>query len=123
MKVQSINVVFVYVADVARAKKFYQEVLGFGKPVKSVDSWVEWKLGKGSNFALCEASPGRLEGSVPERGTIKFSLVVAGLDEAHEELRRMGITLYGDIRHEENFRFFEFQDPDGNVIRLLEWDD
>ena len=122
MKVSQINVVFVYVENIERSKKFYQDTLKFGKPVKDTEHWVEWKMGKGSNFALSKASQRRLEGSVPERGTIKFSLVVEGLEEARKTLHNLGITLYDDIRHVEDFSFLEFQDPDGNVVRLLEWD-
>ena len=121
MKVTAINVVFAYVEDIARSRRFYQDVLGLGKPVKEGKEWVEWKLGKGSNFALCRASAGRLEGSVPERGTIKFSFVVSGLADARQELRHRAITLHVDIREAEGFRYLEFPDPDGNILRLLEW--
>lgn len=122
MKVSSINVVFVYVEDMQRAKQFYQERLGFGKPAKDGDQWVEWKLGKGSNFALCRADQRRLEASVPERSTVKFSMVVEDAEAARQELRDHGVELHGGIEKVADFCFFEILDPDGNVIRLLQWD-
>jgi len=119
MKIQGINVIFLYVHDIAASRDFYTGVLGMGQPIVDEANWVEWKLGNGSNLAICRGSRERMEGSIPERSRVKFSLVVDDIEEAHNDLIARGVE--GDIREGPGFYFIDFRDPDDNVLRLLQW--
>ncbi|MCB2153247.1 VOC family protein [bacterium] len=121
MKIKKINVVFVYVEDVEKAKDFYSNVLGFGKPAVDNPFWVEWKLPEGSDFAICKASDERLEGTVPARSTVKFSMVVDDIRKAYADLFELGVRLVSEPQQGSGFLYLEFQDLDGNVLRLLQW--
>ena len=121
MKINKINVVFVYVEDVERAKEFYSKTLNFGKPAVENPFWVEWKLPEGSDFAISKASDERLEGTVPARSTVKFSMVVDDIRKCYADLFECGVRLVSEPQQGAGFLFLEFQDPDGNVLRLLQW--
>ena len=120
MDIKKINVVFVYVEDIEKSKEFYQDTLGLGKPRTDTTSWVEWKIGGGSDFAIHKADQEILEGSVPARSTVKFSLMVDDIREAYNELFEKGIKVLSEPKDGPGFMFIEFLDLDGNVIRLLQ---
>ncbi|MBI5154068.1 hypothetical protein HZA57_02430 [Candidatus Poribacteria bacterium] len=121
MKINQINAVFVYVQDIERSKEFYQRMLDLGAPAVETPFWVEWKLPKGSDFAICKASDERLESMVPARSSVKFSMVVDDMMKCYSELFARGARLLSQPQQGAGFLFLEFQDPDGNVLRLIQW--
>lgn len=121
MKINGINVVFLYVEDMARSRAFYEEALGLDNVAREEDNWVEWKLPTGSNLAICRARAGKMEGATPDRTTVRFSLVVDDIDGAADKLAETGAASVPEILDGPGFRFIDFNDPDGNLLRLLQW--
>ncbi len=121
MDLQRINVVFIYVADLERARHFYEETLGLGKPLLKARHWIEYQLGGGTNLALHKSLPEALEGIDRSRNTISFSMVVPDLEEAHAELSAKGVTFVRPPEKGFGFNIAEFEDPEGNRLRLLQY--
>ena len=121
-KLRKINVVFVYVADLARARAFYEDVVGFGKPVMKTKTWVEYSLSDGgTHFALHQSSSETLAGCDHSRNTIKFSIVVDDLLAAYEEMKGRGVTFTRPPESGYGLLMVEFLDPEGNQLRLLQY--
>lgn len=118
---KKINVVFIYVTDMQRARAFYEGVVGFGEPILKTPSWAEYRLQEGAHFALQRTDPAALEGVDPSRNTMKFSLVVDDLQAAYEELQGKGVTFVRPPEKGYGFNIAEFEDPERNVIRLLQY--
>jgi catechol 2,3-dioxygenase-like lactoylglutathione lyase family enzyme len=121
-KLRKINVIFLYVAEMERARKFYEQKIGFNKPVVVSPSWVEYALEEGStHFALHKSDSEHLKDSAPSRGMVMFSIVVDDLRGAYKELSEKGVTLTRAPETGYDFEFIELEDPDGNLIRLLQF--
>jgi catechol 2,3-dioxygenase-like lactoylglutathione lyase family enzyme len=121
MKIHGVNVVFVYVQDMQVSRAFYSDILNLGTPQLDTPTWIEWKLAKGANFAIHKASDEMLEGIVPARSSVKFSLVVEDIREAYKFLFEKGVRVASEPRDGAGFLYLEFQDPDGNVLRLIQF--
>ena len=51
--IERINTIFVYVQQLKEAREFYENILGFPKPLIHSKFWIEYELpGGGSHFAL-----------------------------------------------------------------------
>jgi predicted enzyme related to lactoylglutathione lyase len=120
-KLKKINVVFLYVTDMAREREFYEGVLEMGPPLFKTPSWVEYKLEEGAHFALHHSPAECLDGVDRSRNTIKFSIVVDDLAATHAELCGKGVTFTRTPEKGYGFDIAEFQDPEGNEIRLLQY--
>lgn len=121
-KLRKINVVFLYVAEMERARTFYEQKVGFSKPVVVSPSWVEYALEEGgTHFALHKANFEYLKESAPARAMVKFSIVVDDLSAAYKELSEKGVTFTRAPEKGYDFEFIELEDPDGNQIRLLQF--
>lgn len=114
-----IELVFVPVSDVDRAKEFYVDTIGFtcdhdhvvNEDVRFVQvtpqgSACSFCFGKG----LTEMAPGSQRG---------IQLVVPSAEEAHEHLRSRGVAC-SDVDEQPWGRFVFFTDPDGNAWALQE---
>lgn len=108
-----LELVFVPVSDVNRAKAFYTEKLGFNA---DHDHTVSDKIrfiqltppGSGCSIALGEG----LIDTVP--GSLKgLQLVVDDIEAAHNQLRDRGVDV-SDVQDFPWGRFVFFSDPDGN---------
>jgi catechol 2,3-dioxygenase-like lactoylglutathione lyase family enzyme len=120
-KLKNINVVFLYVADIERARKFYEEKIGFGEPIQAGPSWVEYALEGGTHFALHKAASEPLQPVHPGQNTVKFSIVVEDLKGAFKELSAKGVTFTRPPEKGFGFDLVEFEDPDGNQVRLIQF--
>ncbi len=120
MKLNGINVVYLYVQDLAKQRKFYEQGFDLGKPVIDAKWWVEYAAGSGSHFALQQAEPARFEGVNRAKGTVKFSFDVADIKKMTETLKGLGAKFHYEPRQEYGFWLAEFEDPEGNVLRLYE---
>lgn len=120
MKVNRINCIFVYCRDMAKQRAFYEQAFGLGKPVVDAKWWVEWALGEGSHFALHQAKPELILHARPEYSTIKFSVEVKDIRAVAEKLKSLGARFHYEPRLEYGFWLAEFEDPEGNVLRLYE---
>ena len=120
-EIKGINAVFFYVADVGKARRFYEDLLGFSAPVVDTPEWVEYAPRTGSHFALHAADAERFAGLDHARATVKLSFEVDDLDDFVARCGDQGVRLVTPPTEIHGFRFCEVQDPEGNVIRLLQW--
>jgi predicted enzyme related to lactoylglutathione lyase len=120
MKLNRINVVYLYVQDLAKQRKFYEQAFDLGKPVIDAKWWVEYAAGDGSHFALQQGDPARFEGVQRAKNTIKFSFDVTDIHKMTERLKKLGARFHYEPRQEYGFWLAEFEDPEGNVLRLYQ---
>lgn len=117
--IRRINTIFVYVRDMARAKHFYSETLGLGKPLVDSKFWVEFKLPDGdTHFALHHSDKHpRGEGAT---GAFKLSLEVHDILKCAAQLKERGVRFHYEPRKEYGFWLAEFEDMEGNALRLYQ---
>ena len=111
------DLVYFFVSDMDRAVAFYRDVLELELGYRSGEEWAQ--LGAGSDPG--RAARSRL-GPGPPGGTLAFT--VADLDAAKVKLTARGV----EVGHEGGGeglgpRFVEFNDPDGNVLALFEYEE
>ena len=111
------DLVYFFVSDMDRAVAFYRDVLELELGYRSGEEWAQ--LGAGSVQVGLHGS-----GSGPVRpgGTLAFT--VPDLDAAKVKLVGRGV----EVGHEGGGeglgpRFVEFNDPDGNVLALFEYEE
>ena len=114
--------VYVNVASMERAISFYQDVLGL-RLVEEGDHWSAFDLG-GVRFGLqwtggkdVEAVPVGANG--PEAGTV-LTMRVRDLFTAVDHLTDLGVRFLGEIESHGWGSVIAFQDPDGNVLKLMQ---
>lgn len=111
--VSRINVVYLYVRDMARSLAFYRDVLGI--PLAGDDRWAEATTANGVRFAL-HAVDGEVElGS----GTVRFDFEVDDIGEAAARLLEQGVEV-GQIERHDWGAACELVDPDGYRLHLFE---
>lgn len=116
LKITGIQHHSVVVADLARAREFYGEVLGLEEvpPPPTFDSPVAWyAVGDGQIHLLLAE-----EGRAPSRRHV--ALQVDDLLAARQRLQQVGAPVSETTPIPGAERFFT-QDPDGNRIELIHW--
>ena len=115
MNIQVKEVAFVFhpVTDIARARQFYEQLLGLtvGLQVELAPGqwWIEFDVA-GVALAISNAVPGTPASSL--------TLEVANLDAALATVRAANIPLAFDVMEFPPCRMFAIKDPDGNQIGL-----
>ncbi len=112
--VTGIDVVYLYVKDLERSRRFYRDLLGVPLGERDGD-WVEGRFASGVRFALHQAAPGQ-EPQAP--GTVVVDFTVPDLEEAAARLRASGFRVEGP-RHEAFGSLCEVFDPDGYRLQLF----
>ena len=115
--VKRINVVFLYVLDLAKMRKFYEAAFDLGKPVVDAKWWVEYAIGPGSPLALHQLDANRPK---PGVGAVKFSIEVDEIQTYTAKLKKLGANFLYEPRPEYGFWLAEFEDVEGNPIRLYQ---
>jgi len=119
-EIKRINAVFLYVADMAVMRNFYENTLKLGKPVVETDLWVEYEL-EGSNLALHQGDPRVLAQHDATTNTIRFSLETDDLESLHRELAEQGVAFSFAPRTDFGSYLAELMDPEGNLIRVIQY--
>jgi catechol 2,3-dioxygenase-like lactoylglutathione lyase family enzyme len=118
MSIRIKEVAFIYhpVADVARARAFYGDLLGLksGMEIEFAPGvwWIEYDVA-GTALAISNAMPAA--GGVGGDG---LALEVEDLDEALAAVRAAGIALTVEPQDFTPCRMFAFNSPDGHNITL-----
>lgn len=111
IQVKELAFVFYPVTDVARARKFYEGLLGLKVGVAFEFApgqwWVEYDIA-GQALALSNGVPGAKADNLV--------LEVASLDETVATLRAANVPLIGEIMEFPPCRMCRIADPDGNEI-------
>lgn len=102
------------VADMPRARAFYEGALGLSSGWSEKSPWVEYDLPEGGCLAITTVTAE--EPSAKAGGTIAFE--VADLDALVADLKTREVKLMGDLVHGPNCRMMVCLDPDGNSIVL-----
>jgi predicted enzyme related to lactoylglutathione lyase len=115
MSIQVKEVAFVFhpVTDIARARQFYEQLLGLKVGIKVEFSpgqwWIEFDVA-GVALAISNAVPGTPAASL--------TLEVADLDGALAAVRAANVPLAFEVMEFPPCRMFAIKDPDGNQIGL-----
>jgi predicted enzyme related to lactoylglutathione lyase len=104
------------VSDAARARTFYEEVLGLERGLASPDgTWTEYDLPGGGCVALFRHPKPEMAGPP---GGASVALEVRDLDQLSEQLRAQGVTLLGETVLGPNCRMLNILDSEGNTLIL-----
>ncbi len=114
MKAKEIAFVALPVTDMARARKFYEGLLGLEKSRDFMDGkWIEYDLGA-STLALVPAS----EEWKPVGQGIGFALEMDSFDDAIAELKKADAKFFWDAFESPVCHMAIVLDPDGNRIGI-----
>ena len=113
IQVKEVAFVFYPVTDVARARMFYEGLLGLktGLQVEFAAGqwWIEYDIA-GQTLAISNAMPGKPASSL--------ALEVADLDGALKAVKAASSTVANDVMEFPPCRMFIVKDPDGNELTL-----
>ena len=114
IQVKELAFVFYPVTDVARARKFYEGLLGLktGMQVEFGPGqwWIEYDLA-GQALAISNAMPSAGPAA-------SLALEVASLDDSMAAVKAAGAVIAQDVMEFPPCRLFIVKDPDGNQIYL-----
>lgn len=110
-------------ADLERARRFYEDKLGFQMEEKGPDGYT-FRVGDESSIYVYETQ-------APRGGNTAVSFEVGDFDAEVKELREKGITFeqydMPDVKWHEGvadyggMRTFWFKDTEGNILNVSEW--
>ena len=104
------------VTDIARARKFYEEVLGLKLspefPATETSVWIEYDLGN-ATLGL-----GNYPGWSSSADGGMVALEVENFDQAVENLRQKGVAFHYEPTETPVCHFGIVRDPDGNAIMI-----
>jgi predicted enzyme related to lactoylglutathione lyase len=114
MKIKEIGFVAIPVTDVARARKFYEGVLGLQKSGEFMDGqWIEYGIGKDT---LAIANVGG-DWKPSDQGT-GAALELEDFDGAIAELKKANVRFAAEAFETPVCHMAVVQDPDGNKIMI-----
>lgn len=115
--VKRIDSVFVQVTDMKRSEEWYTNIFNFKVTYRGSD-------GMCIGFRFDESGPLKTGLSIvkvdkvdrPQH--IPFNFYVVDIDQFHNELKEKSVEVT-KIHGEDGMRFFDFKDPDGNMIDVV----
>jgi predicted enzyme related to lactoylglutathione lyase len=112
MKIKEIGFVAIPVSDVARARKFYEGILGLKKSGEFMEGqWVEYEVGKDT---LAIANVGE-DWRPSDQGT-GAALEMENFDNAIAELKEADVRFAAEAFETPVCHMAVIQDPDGNKL-------
>lgn len=111
--------VTIYVTDMDRAVRFYQETLGLKLAYRFGDHWASIEAAKGLTIGLHPAREAVAAGE--RKGGPALGLELTGsIGEAMKTLEARGVSFEGIADEGKAGKFAHFHDPDGNQLYLAE---
>src|SRR4051812_48258769 len=112
MKVKEIGFVAIPVTDVARARKFYEGVIGLKRAGEIMEGqWIEYEIG---NDTLAIANVG-MDWRPSDQGT-SAAIEVEDFDSAIADLKRADVPFAAEAFETPVCHMAVVQDPDGNKL-------
>jgi predicted enzyme related to lactoylglutathione lyase len=119
MTVGPLDHVYYWTADLDRAVKFYEDVVGLHLAFREGSRWAEFDAGP-ARLSL----HGAVEGRAVETGGATAVFRVDDLDASRAALEARGAEFDEHVGEVEGYgRFASFRDPDGNVVQIIEYAD
>ncbi|AYC29188.1 VOC family protein [Paenisporosarcina cavernae] len=113
-----VNNVFIHVSNLHDSVKWYSELLGLPMPEGKVESPVY-------NIPVTSTTGLTLDDHTFDPGFrfqaanhVLFNLYTENIDEAYDFLTSKGVEIVREIERFGDFAYFNFQDPDGNVLMI-----
>lgn len=100
------------VRDMARAKKFYGEILGLKKTLDYEDKWCEFDTPEGKSIGLDTFSP---EGTPPY-----LALETDDIEAEVARLKKHGVKILRDVKDNKVCKMAMIEDSEGNKLMLHE---
>jgi catechol 2,3-dioxygenase-like lactoylglutathione lyase family enzyme len=113
MRVEHVDFVSFLTEDIARARRFYSEVLGLELESEG-ESDMEFRAGQVTLDIFDPSSIGQQFAPSPAG----LALRVADVDAARSELEAKGVVFEGETIQTSVCRQAWFKDPDGNTLML-----
>ena len=114
-----LGMMMIFVSDLAEAKRFYGDVLGF--PLKSESERRLDFVHEGCDFVAFECEKDAPVEDYSRVARSVFVFEVPSVDEAMDDLRARGVRFLHDQPAENDFsRYAAFVDPFGNVHEIYE---
>jgi lactoylglutathione lyase len=115
IEISGVYEIAVKVRDLGRAEAFYRDVLGLEVGLRPEGRrWVFLRAGGLGGMVVLQEDAG----DWPQQH-FAFTIGVAALDRAVDELRRKGVPLHGPVTHAWiPARSVYFEDPDGHDLEL-----
>ena len=114
LKITGIDHVVLHVRDLAIAKKFYIDLLGF--TIAHESSWQSFLSCGSQQVALFEMRNGADIHAGSEMNHMAFCLASGEYDEVKETLEAAGVKVHGRPGDD---RCIYFDDPDGHHLQVL----
>ena len=110
-------VTFLYYDDLAKATRFYIEVMGLKVVVDQ--GWAKvLRLAENAHVGLVDGKKGSLRPSKDK--PVMVTILVPDVDEWYTHLKKLGVPTMNEPHDEPamNLRQFMFKDPEGYVIEI-----
>lgn len=113
-----VNNVFIHVSDLKKSAEWYSTLLALPFHKDSVESPVY-------NIPVTSETGLTLDDhtfdpsfSLAPSSHVLFNFFVQDIDEAYKFVKDHGITIVKEVERIGDFAYFNFQDPDGNVLMI-----
>lgn len=113
-----VNNVFIHVSNLKKSAEWYYNLLGIPFDAEKVESPVH-------NIPVTSETGLTLDDHTFDPGFnlepsdhVLFNLLVDDVDEAYSFVKSHGITITKEIERIGDFAYFNFKDPDGNVLMI-----
>lgn len=112
----NISALYVCVRDMNRAEEFYRQFFE-AEPVSRNEEFVFFDVG-GVLFGLFDPS---VRGETVEYGNNCVpNLETDEVDAVYDRVQSLGVEVDDEIRRVNEYRLFQFTDPEGNVIEVYQ---
>ncbi len=113
---KDVNVAYLYVNDLAAARKWYEDVLGWPLVFGAVEmGWFEYGVEGATHVALNQVQPGSLK---PGAGGTTMVFTVDDADVVHAVLKGRGVRVDEMQVIPGTVKIGTFYDPDGNRLQF-----
>lgn len=114
-----VDTVIVRVPDLDKARKWYEEKLGFEVSFVGKDEIVVFKTGGETTFTIYKLKPGekKATGETPSSYPIFYAI---DAKKAHQQLKDRGVKV-GPIQEDEGSQYFSLWDLDQNLLEVCQW--